>query len=178
MIKKYSLFIKEGVIAIWLIASDLLTKLAAFSLVGDGNTYSMLDNVFSITCVRNMGATFGSFYGQKALLISLTAVVCAALLVLLIARPALPKPLRMSVIFILGGAVGNLYDRAVYGSVRDFIEYDFLKSMFDIDFAIGNVADIYLMLGVLLLIVYIFFSYKEGDFVNSSWKKFKADANV
>ena len=50
--------------------------------------------------------------------------------------------------------------------------------MFDIDFAIGNVADIYLMLGVLLLIVYIFFSYKEGDFVNSSWKKFKADANV
>ncbi|MDE6550984.1 MAG: signal peptidase II [Clostridia bacterium] len=178
MIKRYNLFIKEGLIAIWIIASDLLTKLAAFSLVGDGNSYAMLDNIFSITCVRNMGATFGSFYGQKALLISLTAIVCAALLAMLVLRPALPKTLRVAVLFIFGGAIGNLYDRAVYGSVRDFIEYDFLKSMFNFDFAIGNVADIYLMVGVLLLIVYIFFGYKEGDIVNSGWKKFKADLNV
>ena len=65
---------------------------------------------------------------------------------------------------ILGGAIGNLYDRIFLGYVRDFIDYTFLDTFFGIDFAIGNIADIYLCVGVLVMIVYVIFVFKEDDF--------------
>ena len=93
-------------------------------------------------------------------------------------RPNTPHVFRFSMLLILGGAIGNLFDRLAFGYVRDFICYDFLYSMFDINFAVGNVADIYLVLGVFVLIIYIFFGYKEGDFSKSRGTLLSGGANA
>ena len=51
------------------------------------------------------------------------------------------------------------------GYVRDFIDYTFLKTFFNIqNFGVGNIADIFVLVGLLCLVVYVFFGYKEGDF--------------
>ena len=59
---------------------------------------------------------------------------------------------------LMAGAVGNLIDRVVNGSVVDFICFEF------IDFPIFNVADCYVTVSVALLIILILFVYKEDDF--------------
>ena len=71
-------------------------------------------------------------------------------------------------LLIISGGAGNLYDRIFCdGEVRDFIQYMFLdkiwQPLFDSNFGVGNIADIYLVLGVFMICVYIVFDYKEGD---------------
>lgn len=146
--------------------TDIASKYLVFHLFDSGSV-SVIDGIFSIECVHNYGASFGLFEGNKTLLIVLTLVECAIFAFVLLWRPNTPHVFRFSMLLILGGAIGNLFDRLVFGFVRDFICYDFLYTIFGINFAVGNVADIYLVLGVFVLIIYIFFGYKEGDFSKS-----------
>ena len=112
---------------------------------------------------RNYGASFGVFSGKTTLLSAITGIVIALVLVVLIVRPKAPKILRYSLIMIFAGGLGNLVDRIAFGYVRDFIDYTFLETFFGIDFAIGNIADIFVMIAMGMLIVYMIFGYKEGD---------------
>ena len=50
---------------------------------------------------------------------------------------------------ILGGSIGNLFDRVCYGYVRDFIEID----IFGWDYPIFNLADVFVVVGVILLVI-------------------------
>ena len=163
MTKTVKKILIEVAVLLTVILTDIATKYLVFYLFEEGGA-TVIDGVFSIKCAHNYGASFGIFEGNKTLLIALTFVECALFAFVLLFRPNTPHLFRFSFLLILGGAIGNLFDRLVFGYVRDFISYDFLKSMFNIDFAIGNVADIYLVLGVFVLIIYIFFGYKEGDF--------------
>ena len=72
--------------------------------------------------------------------------------------------MRMSVTLLLAGAVGNLYDRMFLGDVRDMLRFDFF------DFPIFNIADSAIVIGVILLLIYVIFIYKEPTKVE------KADA--
>ena len=58
---------------------------------------------------------------------------------------------------IIGGAIGNLIDRALQGFVTDFIEFDFVR------FAIFNVADCFVVIGVILLMIYILFIHDKRE---------------
>ena len=166
MTKTAKKIIIELAVLLAVVLTDLATKYLVFYLFEEGGA-TVIDGVFSIQCAQNYGASFGIFSGNKTLLIALTFVECAIFAFVLLFRPNTPHIFRFSLLLILGGAIGNLFDRLVFGYVRDFISYDFLYSMFKIDFAIGNVADIYLVLGVFVLIIYIFFGYREGDFSKS-----------
>ena len=58
----------------------------------------------------------------------------------------------------LAGGIGNLVDRIVLGYVRDFIEYTIVYTLFKEDFAICNLADAFLTIGVIMVIVYLIYS--------------------
>ncbi|MEG1510137.1 MAG: signal peptidase II [Clostridia bacterium] len=133
----------------------------------------ILDGIYNFTYVKNYGATFGIFEGNSLFLIALTVVVCIVIIGFLGYKRDTNKLFRYSLLMCLGGALGNLYDRIIFGYVRDFIDYAFLDTFFGINFAIGNVADIFLLVGVLMFIVYLVFEFKESDI--SLKKKRKLD---
>lgn len=164
-LRKYRVYVFEILFAVAAIAVDLVSKAAAFDILEDvpGGSVAVAEGIFSLTMTRNYGASFGVFSGKTTLLSAITGIGIALVLVVLIVRPKAPKILRYSLIMIFAGGLGNLVDRIAFGYVRDFIDYTFLETSFGIDFAIGNIADIFVMIAMGMLIVYMIFGYKEGD---------------
>lgn len=158
------LIVSELAFLALIIGIDLYSKWAAVKLLGSvGNTYEVWQSVIDFRYVRNYGASFGSFNNQSALLITVTVIVCVVIFAFLYWKPYTSKYLRFALLMIAGGAMGNVIDRAALGYVRDFIDYKFLYTWFGIDFAIGNIADLFCIAGVLLFIIYAIFIHKEGD---------------
>lgn len=164
-LRKYRVYVFEILFAVAAIAVDLVSKAAAFDILEDvpGGSVAVAEGIFSLTMTRNYGASFGVFSGKTTLLSAITGIGIALVLVVLIVRPKAPKILRYSLIMIFAGGLGNLVDRIAFGYVRDFIDYTFFETFFGIDFAIGNIADIFVMIAMGMLIVYMIFGYKEGD---------------
>lgn len=158
-----------------LVLFDLFSKWATKSfLLTQGGHYNVLEGIIEFQYVENDGASFGFLSGNQTLLIVITAITVLLLIGILFFRPKTPKLFRYSILTIIGGAIGNLFDRIAFGYVRDFIDYTFLKTWFNIDFAVGNIADIFCLVGMLMIIVYILFQFKESDF--KSHKKLEVKA--
>lgn len=101
-----------------------------------------MDGLVAIRRTQNTGVAFSMLSGSGLGLILLTALLIAALAGWLVARPhAQPKWMRVGLWMIVGGGLGNLYDRIVYGFVTDFIELLFIR------FAVFNIADIAICVG-------------------------------
>lgn len=170
-------YIKEFLLFAVLLVIDLVSKQLIFAFLDKqpNKSYVVLDKIFTLVEAKNYGASFSVLSGQTTLLIVITSIVCVALGAFLLWKRDTPKTFRVALIVILGGAVGNVIDRMAFGYVRDFIDYTFLYTFFKIDFAIGNIADIFLMVGLFLLIVYIFFEYKEGDIMSKKEVIYQSD---
>lgn len=164
MKKQYIRYILEVVFFAALVAIDLGTKALVFDLLKDQPSVEVLQKIFSFTLAKNTGASFSMLAGETAFLIVMPIIAIVGIAALLIIRPNTPRNLRIGSILIAAGALGNLVDRITYNYVRDFIDYVFLDTFFGIDFAIGNVADLFLLMGVVMLIVYIIFEYDDSDF--------------
>ena len=118
---------------------------------------SIIDGFFNITYVRNTGVAFGIFSSisspVKSILLSLFTLVAVAVVVAYALRsPVRNWLLQFSLGCILGGALGNLYDRLSYGYVIDFLEFYFR----DYHWPAFNVADSAISTGVVLLAIEIF----------------------
>ena len=102
--------------------------------------------LFSLTYVENTGVAFGMFRNNNAFFIALSLVLVCALLIfrrkLSVSGPAA----RAGIALVLGGALGNLYDRLAYGFVVDFFDLSFFPAVF-------NVADSAISAGACLLAV-------------------------
>jgi signal peptidase II len=113
---------------------------------------SVIDGLFNITYVRNTGVAFGIFSSisspAKSILLSLFTAIAAVVVVIYSVRsPVRNRLLQAALGFILGGALGNLYDRIRFGYVIDFLEFYF-RSYHWPSF---NVADSAISTGVVLL---------------------------
>jgi signal peptidase II len=145
----------EIIIIAAVIALDLITKNIAADLLGTlpGNTFPVLKDVFHFTYAENKGAAFGMLQDARWLFISVTFVVCAACIFVLIKyRNKLHTLLKISISLIVAGALGNnLFDRIFLGYVRDMMDFRL------IDFAIFNVADSAVTIGALILVLDVLF---------------------
>lgn len=145
---------------------DLLTKgLIIPNLIPKvGNREEVIPNFISFIYVKNFGAAWGILGGRNVFLIVISIVILAlfiAFYVLRIRRVGNKSSclLGISVGLIGGGCIGNLFDRIVFGYVRDFINFDFM------DFPVFNFADVALTFGVIVMIVYFLFYYKKEETV-------------
>jgi signal peptidase II len=117
---------------------------------------SVIDGFFNITYVRNTGVAFGIFSSisspAKSVLLSVFTA-CAAVVVITfsVRTPAHNRLLQIALSLVLGGALGNLYDRLAYGYVVDFLEL-YVGSYHWPSF---NVADSAISIGVALLAIEI-----------------------
>ncbi|MBQ3643322.1 MAG: signal peptidase II [Candidatus Riflebacteria bacterium] len=120
---------------------------------------SVIDNFFTITFVKNPGVAFGWFPDWK-----LPPILMALAMIIIITYYSLKLPeeeriTRWALALLVGGAVGNLYDRVTYGFVVDF----FLFHFGSFDFPVFNIADIIIDLGVFMLFIDIFFLSDDSD---------------
>jgi len=135
------------------IALDRITKHAAMHLHG---VKTAIPGVLSWAYTQNHGAAFSILSGRGALLSLLTIALISALLVYLIRHPQIPATERTGLWMIIGGGLGNLFDRIFYGYVVDFIRLDFVR------FAIFNVADIFVCAGAALVVLSVLIAELRG----------------
>jgi signal peptidase II len=130
------------------LAADLVTKNGIVGWLGPGASVSVIGDFLRITHVRNIGASFGLFPGNR---IALIAVSSLAILVVffLAVRSRGRTPAMVFLGLILGGALGNLYDRLRLGEVIDFVDVGIGSHRWPV----FNVADIAVTLGVFLLLI-------------------------
>ena len=108
---------------------------------------TLLPGVMDLTLVHNYGASWGILQGKTALLLGVTGLVCLAMAAALLLDQPEQKLGRLSLAFVLGGAVGNAVDRLLLGYVVDMFETTFVS------FPVFNVADCFITVGAALLIV-------------------------
>jgi signal peptidase II len=131
---------------------DQATKAVARATMNPGDSIEgFIPHVIDLTMVRNSGAAFGLFPGQRPVF------VLTSLMVLFVIaaywRRARPKqwPVVIAFAAIAGGSVGNLIDRALIGYVTDFFEFAFIR------FPVFNIADMGIVCGVGVLMIWILF---------------------
>jgi len=136
---------------------DRWTKALILNRFGLNESISVIDGLFNITYVQNTGVAFGIFSSiaspVKTLLLSAFTIFAAAVVVTFSVRSSVRnRLLQIALALILGGALGNLYDRIAYGYVVDFLEFYFRTY----HWPSFNVADSAISVGVVLLAIEIF----------------------
>lgn len=153
---------------ILLIALDQFTKHLAVSNLKE-NPFVIIPKVFQLTYHENNGAVWGILSGKIIFLILVTFLLLFLMVFLYLKIPKDKRynAIRIILVFICAGAVGNLIDRVFNGYVVDFIYFEL------IDFPVFNLADCYVTLSSILLIILGLFYYKDEDFEFLSSKSVK-----
>ncbi len=131
------------------------------ALTYQGETVQIIPKTLSFTYVLNKGAAFGILQNQRIFFLIVTLVICAVGIIILMRMPRKHILLKISSGFIFGGALGNLFDRAVIGAVRDFIDATLVDTVTGYSFPIFNVADIFVVVGIIMLATYILFVHDK-----------------
>lgn len=116
-----------------------------------------LSGIFDLTYVQNKGASFGMLAGGMGSRILLSVISLGVALVMLGWLGRVKSPLVATAIsFIIGGALGNLYDRVAYGYVIDFLDFSGLYFPW-----VFNIADTAINIGVGLLLIDAFINRRK-----------------
>lgn len=173
-IKKYYWII----IALFIVCLDQLTKLLITANVDLYEEIAVIKGFFAITHIHNEGIAFGMLSGYDT--VAKVFVIVLTLILIIVASVALIKrwfehPLGIvSISFIVGGGIGNLIDRITLKYVVDFLAFTF----FGKDFAVFNVADIFVTVGTFLFIVYFIFFDKEKKTINMAEETYGASQEI
>ena len=140
---------------------DLLSKNKIISIFKDGVVEKIYVNEYlDFILVFNTGISYGLFSGggdfQKWILISLSILIIIFLLSFIRNESSILS--KLSISFIIGGALGNVLDRFIYGAVVDFISLH-AKGF---SWYIFNIADMFIVIGVILFILSQFILSKKN----------------
>ena len=135
------------IVIVALIALDQWVKFEIVKNIQLGGVKPFIPKILSLTYLRNTGAAFSILENQQWLFAVITLVVIGAAIWYLSKHIKGSIWLLSSLSLIIAGGIGNFIDRMRQGFVVDMFQLDF------INFAIFNVADSYLTIGVLVLIV-------------------------
>lgn len=165
-------FLKKYYVAfIIIIASflfDLITKVIAtnnltYTLNDNGDLLFstpkvLIDGFFYLTYARNTGGGWSIFAGEMWFFYIATIIAIGIFSYLLKDFNLKKRPLiSIGIALMLGGTLGNFFDRIVYGYVTDFFDF----YIFGYDYPIFNIADICLVIGGILVLIQIVFFYKQ-----------------
>lgn len=137
------------------IALDLGTKALASSMLSYGEPVPVLP-FFNLTLLHNTGAAFSFLAGeagwQRWFFIGLAAVVSVVLVRWLATLKSGERWMACAITLILGGAIGNVYDRVVHGYVVDFLHFYWNQY----HFPAFNLADTAITVGAVMMVVDLF----------------------
>tara|TARA_B100000524_G_scaffold25376_1_gene12816 strand:+ start:93 stop:581 length:489 start_codon:yes stop_codon:yes gene_type:complete len=146
-------------LVLFVFALDRISKSIILNILDDtGKVDIYVNSFFSLFLVWNKGIGFGLFSFDKSSIyngISLIILIINFIIIYLIYIEKTPKTYFLAI--ILGGSIGNLFDRYYYTAVPDFIDLNYNGY----HWFIFNVADIFITLGIICLIFAEFLNYKK-----------------
>lgn len=156
------------IIAAVVFVLDRLTKILIERTVALYDSFHVIPGFFDIVHTKNRGAAFGMFAESENPLRTVF-LIGVSLAVLIFVAWTLLKPQRpgnfttpattIGLALVLGGALGNMYDRALHGMVTDFLEF----YLGEYRFAAFNVADSAITIGAGLLILDMWLTRNQGN---------------
>ena len=136
-----------ALVAAAVVALDQLSKLAARAELVAGEPVTLIPGVMDLSLTYNTGAAFSMGEGAGPFFVLIALVMCAAGVYVAWRRTDVPLSLLLVGAGVVGGGIGNAIDRVAFGAVTDFFKTTFM------DFAIFNVADIFVTCGVFVALV-------------------------
>ena len=131
------------IISLLIVTFDYIIKLKVKNNMNVGESINVVGNFFKITYIQNKGAAFGMLQEQQNLFL-IVGLITIVFLVNLFLKTK-DKITKISISMVIGGALGNIVDRLLYGYVVDMFDFNGVWSY------IFNFADICVVLGVGLL---------------------------
>lgn len=133
-----------------IVAADQIIKYFVINNLKPLGSVSVIDNLFKLTYVENRGVAFGMFNDMRWFFVVLTSVLIAAIIIFMFIKRPGGKLFYIAAGLIIGGGIGNLIDRILYGYVIDYLSLSFFSP-------VCNFADYAITIGVVLLAVYVIF---------------------
>ncbi|UUZ85579.1 signal peptidase II [Paenibacillus sp. P26] len=145
---------------------DQAAKWVIVSRLNLGESRSVIGEFFQITSHRNRGAAFGILQNQRWFFIVITIAVAGGIIWYLQKTVKEGKRLLpFALSLVLGGALGNFIDRALFGEVVDFLQFRFQFNWFgtavDYTYPIFNIADSAIVIGVILIFIDSLLSWRK-----------------
>lgn len=146
-----------AILALLVIIGDQVMKFWVASNITSG-AMELIPGFVSLVNVHNTGAAFSFLAGANAKLIFIAIAIAVTILVIIALATNLVsgKLGRISLVFIMAGGLANCIDRILYGYVQDMFRLDF------INFAVFNVADIFITVFAILFILYVLFGTRKS----------------
>ena len=144
MIKHKKILITSTIIVL----IDIISKLLISSLLIENQSIKIINKFFYLTYAKNIGVAFSFLEGNRILIILATIIIIGIIIKYIYKRELLLLD-QISFGLILGGAIGNLIDRIIYGYVIDFLDF----RIFNYSYPIFNIADSSIVILVLLLLL-------------------------
>lgn len=152
--------IAAGAAVLVLVVLDQWTKYLAAAYLKGNAPKEIIKNVFELSYLENRGAAFGIFQNQRWAFLILTLIIMTALVLLYRRLPYGKRflPMKICLVIIFSGALGNMIDRVLHGYVIDFFYFKL------INFPVFNVADIYVTVAAFAAMLLFLFFYEEEEF--------------
>lgn len=146
---------KYILIILSLIGIDQFSKYLALKYLKGVSSIPIINDVFHLTYVENRGAAFGLFQNNQIIFVIVAMIACIVGLYYLYKKD-LNLLAKSSIILLISGAIGNMIDRVRLGFVVDYFDFRIIWEY------VFNVADVFVVVGTILLCIYIlFFEDKE-----------------
>ena len=154
---------KISLISILIFFIDRVTKILISNNFDLNVRNKIINKFFYITNCHNTGAAFSIFSGNLFFLVFITLIVIFLIYKSLKGKNNMSNITCISYGLLLGGIIGNLFDRVVFGYVIDFLDF----IIFKFDFAVFNVADTAIVIGAIMLLIFEG-SDKNANKINSN----------
>lgn len=164
----------EWIIILSAFVLDLVIKAIVENCLDYGEIITIVPYVLNIHKIHNSSAAFGASFlkdllgpvGARIFFCVFAVAASVAFALVLIKNKGKSRVLRISLALFIAGAMGNCIDRMALGYVRDFAEFIYLGMTIRGSKTwpyIFNIADVALVVGVMLMIVYFLFLYRDSD---------------
>jgi signal peptidase II len=149
----------EIIFIILLVSLDQIVKYFTVLFLQGNPPLVIIENVFQLTYVENRGAAFGMLQNQRAFFLIFTAIILAIILIIYFRIPKNKRyfPLRLEILILISGSLGNYIDRFRLSYVIDTFHFSL------INFPVFNVADMYVVISTFILAYLLLFYYKESE---------------
>lgn len=137
-------------IILLLVGIDQLSKILALKYLKNVESIPIIQNMFHLTYVENRGAAFGMFQNNQIIFV-IVALIASIYGLYYLHKNKVNILGKVSILLIISGALGNLIDRVRLGFVVDYFDFRIIWEY------VFNIADIFVVLGTILLCIYILF---------------------